>query len=88
MTAEKKKAQVNAQIELFTIRCLEIADRSAAGGLPFIEAVDFLKSAADLAGLPEAIEESGLIDTNLVTGDDVIQHIMGAAFANARNPAA
>jgi hypothetical protein len=34
-----------------------------------------------------AIDASGLIDSNITTGDDVVQATIAAAFANARGPA-
>jgi hypothetical protein len=57
------------QLELFAIRCSELADRVAAGNLPFLDAVDMAYLAADFAGLVE------------VAGDDAIQKIMFAAFS-------
>jgi hypothetical protein len=57
------------QLELFAIRCSELAERVAAGNLPFLDAVDMAYSAADFAGLVE------------VAGDDAVQKVMAAAFA-------
>jgi len=57
------------QLELFAIRCSELADRVVGGNLSFIDAVDMAYSAADFAGLVE------------VAGDDAIQKIMFAAFS-------
>lgn len=83
------KHRVTKQLELFALRCCDLADRVVAGDLPFIEAVDFAYSAAVWAGLPGAIEASGLLDGNksgTPTGDDIIQHTIAAAFANVRAP--
>jgi hypothetical protein len=62
------------QLEILALRSLELADRAAAGELPFIEAVDLAYSAAQWAGLPESV------------GDDIVQATLAAAFANARRP--
>ena len=64
------------QIELFAIRASELADRVAAGQISFIDAVDMAYSAAVWSGLTESV------------GDDIVQAILAAAFANARRPAA
>jgi hypothetical protein len=48
-----------------------MAARSKAGGLLFLDAVDFLYSAAEFAGLVDRY------------GDDVIQKILADAFTNA-----
>jgi len=88
--ARKPKHRVTKQLELFALRCFDLADRVAAGDLPFIEAVDFAYSAAVWANLPATIEASGLIDCNksgAPTGDDIVQATLAAAFANARGPA-
>jgi len=47
----------------------------------------FAYSAAVWAGLPIAIDKSGLIDTSKITGDDIVQATIAAAFANAGAPA-
>src|SRR5580700_6280428 len=47
--------------EILALRSLELADRVAAGELGFIDAVDMAYSAAEGAGLPEAV------------GDDVVR---------------
>lgn len=59
------------QIELFAIRCSELADRVAGGQIAFTEAVNMAYSAA---------QWSGLIDS---VGDDAVQKVMTAAFAKA-----
>jgi hypothetical protein len=62
-----------------------LADQVAAGQIRFLEAVDLAYDAAVWAGLPKAIDESGLIDQS-ITSDDIVQATMAAAFANARGP--
>jgi hypothetical protein len=39
------------------------------------------------AGLPQSIDKSGLIDTNIICCEDIVQATIAAAFANARRPA-
>lgn len=73
------------QLEVLALRSIELADRVAAGQLRFLDAVDLAYEAAIWAGLPEAIDKSGLI-TGILTGDDIIQATLAAAFANARRP--
>jgi hypothetical protein len=58
------------QLELFAIRCAELAERVAAGNLQFLDAIDFAYTAADFAGLVEAV------------GDDSIQKLMAATFVD------
>jgi hypothetical protein len=60
----------SGQIELFAIRASELADRVAAGQISFIDAVDMAYSAAVWSGLADSI------------GDDAIQKVLQAAFAN------
>ena len=67
-------ARKGRQLEILALRSMELADRSAAGELPFIDAVDMAYSAAQWAGLPETV------------GDDVVQATLAACFANARRP--
>jgi hypothetical protein len=74
------------QLEILALRSLELADRVAAGQLAFIEAVDLAYTAAVWADLPQSIDKSGLI-TGTITGDDIVQATIAAAFANARGPA-
>jgi len=79
--------RVTRQLEILALRSMELADRVARGQLDFIEAVDLAYSAAIWADLPNAINKSGLIDTNISghpSGDDVIQATIAAAFANVR----
>jgi hypothetical protein len=71
----KAKPAVTRQLEILALRSLDLADRVAAGDLPFIEAVDLAYSAAQWAGLVDAV------------GDDAVQATLAAAFANARRPA-
>jgi hypothetical protein len=63
------------QLEIFAIRCLELADRVAENQLAFLDAIDVAY---------EAALESGLTDN---VGDDIVQATMAAAFANAKRPA-
>jgi hypothetical protein len=89
-TIRPGKHRVNKQLELFSLRCFDLAARVTAGGLPFIEAVDLAYSAAVWADLPNTIDKSDLIDRNKpgsICGDDIVQQVMAAAFANARGPA-
>jgi hypothetical protein len=69
-----KTNRASKQLEIFALRSLELADRVAAGELPFIDAVDMAYAAACWAGLVETI------------GDDIVQATLAAAFANARAP--
>ena len=62
------------QIDLFAIRTSELADRTMAGDIGFIDTVDMAYSAAVWSGLADKI------------GDDAVQKIMAAAFATARRP--
>jgi hypothetical protein len=73
------------QLEVLALRGIELADRVAAGQLRFLDAVDLAYEAAVWAGLPEAIDKSGLI-AGILTGDDIVQATLAAAFANARRP--
>jgi hypothetical protein len=57
------------QLELFAIRCSELADRVVAGNLAFIDAVDMGYSAAIWSGLVDGV------------GDDAVQKVMFAAFS-------
>jgi hypothetical protein len=61
-----------AQLELFGVRCGELAAQALAGQIPFIDAVDMAYSAAIWAGIVDS------------AGDDVVQAIMANAFADAR----
>jgi hypothetical protein len=82
-----KTVALTRQLEILAQRSLELADRVAAGQLGFIDAVDLAYEAAVWADLPNAIDASGLIDTNIhgaATGDDIVQATIAAAFANAR----
>lgn len=75
------------QLEVLALRCGQLADRVAAGEIIFLDAVDLAYSAAIWVDLPNAIEASGLIDTKIIAGDDIVQATLAAAFANARRPA-
>lgn len=84
--AAARPHKVTRQLEVFALRCGQLADRSATGELKFLDAVDLAYSAAIWADLPKAIEASGLIDTKVIGGDDIVQATLVAAFANARRP--
>jgi hypothetical protein len=68
----KQKRGAAAQLELFAIRCLDLADRVAENRMAFLDAVDLAHEAAAWAGLVDDL------------GDDVVQATMAAAFANAK----
>ena len=78
--------RVTRQLEILALRSSELAERVAAGELRFLDAIDVAYDAAQWAGLPAAIEKSGLIDSKKIKGDDVVQATIAAAFANARAP--
>lgn len=76
--------RVSRQLEILALRSFDLADRVAAGQLPFIAAVDLAFEAAIWADLPNAIDASGLVDLNIAgapTGQDVVQATIAAAFA-------
>lgn len=66
--------RTSRQLEILALRCLELADRVAAGEIAFLDAVDISYDAAVWSGLTSTI------------GDDVVQATLAAAFANARRP--
>jgi hypothetical protein len=70
-----KRSRAARQLEIFTIRSLELADQVATGELRFLDAVDLAYEAAVWSGLVKAV------------GDDIVQFTLAAAFANARRPA-
>ena len=72
VTYPTNKSRATKQLKILALRGLELADRAAAGRPPFIDAVDVAYSAAQWAGLPETV------------GDDAIQLVLSASFANAR----
>jgi hypothetical protein len=86
MPCEVLGGALTRQLEVLALRSIELADRVAAGKLRFLDAIDLAYEAAVWAGLPEAIDKSGLI-TGILTGDDIVQATLAAAFANARRPA-
>lgn len=73
------------QLEILALRSLQLADRVAAGQLGFLEAVHLAYDGSIWAGLPAAIDKSGLIG-GTICGDDIVQATIAAAFANARRP--
>jgi hypothetical protein len=83
----RSKAVVTRQLEILALRSFDLADRVAAGELPFIDAVDLAYSAAIWADLPNVIDRSGLINFNIAgasTGQDIVQATIAAAFATVR----
>jgi hypothetical protein len=73
--AAHKTSRTNAQLKLFAIRCSQMVERIAAGEIAFIDGVDLLYDAAVWSGLVDGV------------GDDAVQDVMAAVFANARKPA-
>jgi hypothetical protein len=65
MTATAEKID---PLDLLYVRSLTMADRVAAGEIPFIEAVDFLWEAAEFAGTVDRV------------GPDLVQHVLACAF--------
>ena len=78
--------RITHQIEILALRSMELADRVAAGEIKFLDAVDLAYAAALWADLPNAIEKSGVINTDKITGGDIVQATIAAAFANAKAP--
>jgi hypothetical protein len=79
-----KTPRVTRQLEILALRCFDLADRVAARQLPFSTAVDLAFEGAIWADLPNAIDASGLIDSNIVgapTGMDIVQETIATAFA-------
>jgi hypothetical protein len=76
--------RVTRQLKILALRSMELADRVATGELKFLEAVDLAYAAALWADLPNAIEKSRVINTEKISGDDIVQATIAAAFANAR----
>ncbi len=60
------------QLEVLAIRAAQLAERAASGQIRFIDAVEIAYSAAECAGLVDAV------------GDDAVQLVLAAAFATAR----
>lgn len=83
----KRADKAVRQLEILALRSGDLADRVAASELKFLDAVDLAYEAAVWADLPNIIERSGLIDTAGITGDDVVQATIAAAFATAKVPA-
>jgi hypothetical protein len=65
---EDQQRAVARQLGIFTRACGRMAERVNMGATPFIDAIDFLYSAA---------LDTGLVD---IAGDDRVQEIMHAAF--------
>jgi hypothetical protein len=80
----RSKAVVTRQLEILALRSFDLADRVAAGQLSFIDAVDLAYEAAVWANLPNTIDASGLLNSNIAgapTGADIVQATIAAAFA-------
>jgi hypothetical protein len=74
MNQDSVTSRKTRQLEIFALRCLELADQVADGRLRFLDAVDLAYEAACWVGLAELV------------GDDVVQGCLAACFANARPP--
>jgi hypothetical protein len=59
-------------LDLLYVRACTMADRVAAGEIPFIEAVDFMWEAAEFAGTVDRV------------GPDLVQHVLSCAFMGER----
>jgi hypothetical protein len=66
------KDTAQRQLELFEIRCRQLAEKVDNGIVDFVSAVDTAYSAAEWSGMVE------------LHGDDVVQKIMAVAFMRAR----
>lgn len=62
----------HTQLDLFAIRCRQLAEQVDNGIIDFISAVDTAYSAAQWSGLADSV------------GDDQVQQIMAQAFMRAR----
>jgi len=71
-SAHKAQDFCNAQLELFGVRCGELAARALAGQIAFLDAVDMCAEAALWSGLADNV------------GPDIVQLVMANAFADAR----
>jgi hypothetical protein len=60
------------QLDLFSVRCRQLAEKVDNGIMYFIDAVDTAYSAAEWSGMVE------------LHGDDAVQKIMADAFMHAR----
>lgn len=72
MTATAEKID---PLDLLYVRGCTMADRVAAGEIPFIEAVDFMWEAAEFAGTVDRV------------GPDLVQHVLACAFMGERKMA-
>jgi hypothetical protein len=59
-------------LELFGVRCHELAQRVNAGGISFVDGVDMAYSAAVWSGLADDV------------GDDAVQKVLRDAFMGLR----
>ena len=74
-TSDKSSDHTKAQFEIFARRCLDLADAVAENRIAFLDAIDVAYEAACWCGLTHSV------------GDDIVQAMMAAAFANAKRPA-
>jgi hypothetical protein len=72
MTNNNTIQQHARQLDLFAIRCRQLAEQVDNGIIDFISAVDTAYSAAQWSGMVE------------LHGDDIVQQIMADAFMRAR----
>jgi hypothetical protein len=71
-TTPAPNTRITKQLEILAIRAMELAGQAAAGQLRFLDAVDIAYEAALWSGLVKTV------------GDDIVQGVLSAAFANAR----
>jgi hypothetical protein len=67
--SERASQLVGKQLELLTLRACEVADHITAGTIGFLDGIDLIYDGACASGLVDAI------------GDDAIQKLMAACFA-------
>jgi hypothetical protein len=67
-TPAVEPSRTTRQLEILSLRSLELADRVVAGELALLDAVDMAYGAAVWSGLTETV------------GDDVVQTILAEAF--------
>lgn len=74
LAAERRvePSRTTRQLEILSLRSLELADRVAAGEVAFLDAVDVAYEFAVWAGLTETV------------GDDIVQTVLAEAFRNVR----
>jgi hypothetical protein len=67
-TPAVEPSRTTRQLEILSLRSLELAERVAAGELALIDAVDMAYTGAVWAGLTDTV------------GDDVVQTVLAEAF--------